>query len=826
MACCVLTAYIMSRLIKACEFLDLDVIKIQYNDFDNGPEHAALNENNQDERIVTSKISVGGMTCTACVSSIEKAVSKIRGVERVSISLHLSRATVVHRKQTPLNDILTAIERRGYEAAIGERTAQQTLELLQYNDEIQEIRRAFTNAALLSSIISCLESLSSFQRSSYGIYTIRSITAVLAVWIQISDAKFVHSNAWRGWLALSLTMDTLVSLSLALGTASSMFNVVLFGLETPRVYWSSMSFLTTVVVGGRLLDLILRKQSSATFAELYKLQEKLIVVKIRRRKDNGALHEQYIDAALLQPGDEFEIGIASIIPCDCYVLDGNSLVDQSTMTGESVPISKGPGDCLMSGTQNLSHALVAVVHKAQEESALESLISSISTSTESATLDARTSSLLSWFVFLILALAILGFCMTWRIRASAGTSLGMAVNAACERAMAILASACPCALGLAAPSAVTAGLDACRLRGVVVRQGLATFQSMSSLTHVVLDKTGTLTTGKLSVKDVDGCFGEEHRTLICVAERESAQYHPVAQAVFQWSFSSLTEDRRRNIGQMKAFAKHGLAANGIEVGIQIGAGHDVSTVRAGSEQFMCDNGIDCSSSTIRCSDFGNQIVVHFAVDRLYIGRIHLHDTIREEAISVVAYLGRELHLDLSLLTGDTENEARRVSKTLGITTVASHSLPIEKKSFVERIKNQNPRHCVAMVGDGLNDSPALAVADIGIGLSMNGSNRASISESTNAQIADIIFTSPNLRRLPEALQIAQKTLTQANWNMYWAIGYNSTAVALAMGVAEPIGLKVDAAHAGTMMAMSSISVLVWSLWLRYDLSKVSFQDLK
>ena len=293
-----------------------------------------------------------------------------------------------------------------------------------------------------------------------------------------------------------------------------------------------------------------------------------------------------------------------------------------------------------------------------------------------------------------------------------------------------------------------------------------------------------------------------------VVERESAQYHPVAQAVFQWSFASLTEDRRRNIGQMKAFAKHGLAANGIEVHVQIGVDHDVSTVHAGSEQFICDNGIDCSSSTIRCSDSGNEIMVHFAVDHRYTGRIHLQDTIREEAISVVAYLGRKLHLNLSLLTGDTENEARRVSKTLGITTVASHSMPIEKKSFIQRIKYQDPRYCVAMVGDGLNDSPALAAADVGIGLSVNGPSRASISESTNAQIPDIIFTSPNVRRLLEVLQIAQKTLAQANWNMYWAISYNSVAVALAMGVAEPIRLKVDAAHAGTMMAMSSISVLL------------------
>jgi Cu+-exporting ATPase len=824
MACCVLTALFMSRLINACEFLDIGILKIQYNDFDDGPEDASLVEIHSTERIITTKIAIEGMTCAACVSSIEQAISTLNGIERVSVSLQLSRATVVHQQKITIDKVLAAIESRGYGSKVGERTAQQNLELLERNDEIQKTRRAFTNAAIISSSISGFESLNWFRLSSSAIYAIRLLTAALAIWIQIFDAKVVHSSAWQGRLTLSLTMDTLVSLSLALGIALSLFNVGLFGLGTSRVYWSSISFLTTVVIGGRLLDLILQKQSSSTFAKLYELQMKAMVVKIRKRNDEGQVNEQYIDTAALQPGDEIEIGLGSLVPCDCYVLEGRSLVDQSTLTGESVPVSKGPGDFLMSGTVNHSSQVVAVVYKAQEDSALECLISSISISTETPMLDTKTDLIISRFVSIILVIATFGFTLTWRSALSRHEGVALALNAACERAMAILASACPCALGLATPSAVMAGLDACRLRGVIVKQGINTFQSMSSLTHFVLDKTGTLTTGKLSVTEVEGNFDEAHRMLVCVAERESAQCHPIAQAVFRWAFSSLSESQRWEISHAKAFATPNSSGNGIEVRVQMMSRGSV--VHAGSERFLLQNGIEWPCHRTHCSKEGNQILVHFAVNHQYIGRICLQDTVRREATSVVAYLSQKLHLNLSLLTGDTESEAQRISKQLGISMVGSHSLPVEKKLFIERIRNESPTSSVAMIGDGLNDAPALAAADVGISLSMSLLGRPSISHTTNSQVSDIVFTSPDLRRLPEVLRIARKTVDQSNWNTYWSVTYNSIAVALAMGAAEPFGLKIDAARAGTMMALSSISVLGWSLWLRHDLSKVSFQNTK
>ncbi|KAK3700407.1 hypothetical protein LTR37_016018 [Vermiconidia calcicola] len=823
MACCVLSAYCISHLIKACEFLDINLITAKYNEFDDGPTESRGDDTAEVDRLVCSRITLDGLTCAACVASVETAVSKLDGVERVAISLPLSRGTVVHRQAVvSVDDIIYAVESRGYGAEAGERTAQQNLEILEHNAEIRSLRTAFSNAAVLSSIISVLEAVVWFNFPLTVLQALRLTVAGIAIWIQGTSAKAVHRNAWRRGLSSSLTMDTMVSLSLALGTALSVFNVALFGLYTAKVYWSSISFLTTVIVGGRLLDLVIRKRSTTTFAKLYQLQSQSMFVQVRRPRGSVVSDHRSVDAATLVPRDEIVLGTGSVIPCDCYIVTGETVVDQSTMTGESPPAKKRPGDFLMSGTQNLSAEVVAVVAKPQEDSALANLISSISTATETSDFNNGTDLIISRFVVIILFLTAVGFVYTLRSRWGE-VEISLSINMACERAMAILASACPCALGLAAPSAVMAGLDAAWLRGVIVKGGAETLKSIATLSHFVMDKTGTLTTGKLSVAECEGPFDDFQRILICAAERDDAQTHPVAQAVFQWALTSLDEEQRRlvNAAEVRKYlVNHG---NGISCDVQLHPDDGSYAFHAGSERFLLEAGIEISNHPKKSNDAGNETLVHFAFNTKYSGSLHLRDTVRPEAAAVIAHLKSKLSLDIAMLTGDVETEARRVSKVLGITALFSHSLPSQKRSLIEHIRDRG--HYVAMMGDGLNDSPALAAANVGICVS-TGVPRpgSSVSEATNSQVSDVIFTSPDLLRLPELLTISHKTMQQSNWNMQWAIAYNVVAVSLAMGVAEPIGISVDAARAGTMMAFSSISVLAWSVWLRYDLSRVSFKS--
>ena len=829
MACCVLTAYIMNRIIKACEVLDLNIIKIQYNDFDNGPTYSnVLVETGGDSKVNATKLAIDGMTCAACTSAIEGAVKKLSGVQRIAVSLPLAKATVIHDSAcTPVEDVVSAIESVGYGATAGERTAQQNLEISQQAEELGRLKSAFSNAATMSCIIVTVDWLSKFSLLSICTKQFLLLSASLGCWVQLVEASWIHERAWsKGWSS-PLTMDTLISLSLTCGLALSCFNVCLHGTATANQYFSSGSLLTLVVIGGRYLDTLFRRQTNTSLAGLHRLQSQMTMVQMRNRKsedkEQPEMGPRRVPAVLLQPRDEIMIEPGSIIPCDSYVLEGTSIIDQSTMTGESVPVTKNAGDFLMSGTSNLSNEMVAIVAREQGDSSLEQLVSSISTATEESRGegDGNGQFLSSHFVSLIILLASCGFCWTYGT-CSSELSSPMKINFACERAMAILASACPCALGLATPSAVMTGLSAALSRGAILTGGLRTIQKMANLTHVVMDKTGTLTTGQLTVVEASKQLDAQSLMLCCAAEREDALRHPVARAVFQWAFSQLSDFQRCEQNSIEIKNLETEPGKGVWCEARLPSKDDWQSIHIGTSSFLCEYNI---SVTTRHPD---QIytTVHIAMSGSHMSTLSLNDTIRPEAPSVISAL-KSSKLNLTLLTGDNYTEANRVSSELGIAVLASRTLPQEKKSLIQKLQSQDPSNVVAMLGDGINDTPALAAADVGIFLSpglLSHPTRHSGPTGLQRTSADIILTSPSLTVLPELFLIAQKTVRQAQLNTRWAILYNIVAVALAMGAGERWGVKVDAAMAGTMMALSSAVVMVGCAVLKWELGKIRFES--
>ena len=833
MACCVLTAYVMNRLIKACELLDLDIIKIQYNQFDDGPAYnKSLGNNEQAANIVAIKVSIEGMTCAACTSAIEDALTKLKGVQRVSVSLPLAKATVVHNATTTsVEEIVKAIEGVGYGARLGQRTAQQNLELAQHSKELSKLRSAFNNAATMSSIIVTLDWLTRFATLFSYHFKLRLLSSALGIWVQSAEAWWIHERAWGLGLNSPLTMDTLISLSLLCGLALSFFNAYLFGILEANQYFSSGSFLTLVVIGGRYLDTLFRRQTSSSLADLHRLQLQMAMVRLRWRKDECGSEPgnavQYVPCVILQPRDEIFIDPGSIIPCDCYVLEGASIVDQSTMTGESLPATKKSGDFLMSGTRNLSNELVAIVAREQGESSLEKLVSSISSATERSNDEGEGASRLlsSHFVSIVLLMALLGFYWTYT---SCGESLPVStkLNLACERAMAVLASACPCALGLATPSAVMTGLSAAWARGVILTRGLRTLQNIASLTHVVMDKTGTLTTGQLAVVGSSEHLDSKALMLLCAAERDDALTHPVARAVFRWALSGLPDSLKRdqNIIEVRDLVSE--PGKGVSCETKLPSAEVWESVLIGTCSFLEAQGVSFPPGFSTCEN-SHQVAttVYVAINGAYTTTLFLRDTVRPEARDVIHSLSTNFNLNLTLLTGDNTHEANRVSHELNIPVLASRTLPTEKKSLVENLKSETSGNVVAMLGDGINDTPAMAAADTGIFLSpglLSHLPLATQSSGLQRETADVILTAPSLKVLPELLLIAQKTVRQAKLNTRWAIAYNVVAVALAMGVGERWGVKLDAAMAGTMMALSSCVVMVGCVLLRWELGKVNF----
>jgi len=662
MACCIFTAYMMNRIIKACEVLDLNIIKIQYNDFDHGPTYnTAVSVDEKGSCFVATKLSIKGMTCAACTSAIEVAVAALSGVERVAVSLPLSRATVIHKPSvTSVAEIVSAVEKAGYNVREGDRSAEQNLEIAQHAVELKRLKSGFSNAATLASVIvvmdwSCQLSLLSTYHNNF-----RIVSAALGTWVQLVEALWIHQRAWALGVRSPLTMNTLISLSLICGLVLSCFNIYLHGIEAANQYFSSGSFLTVVVIGGRYLETLFRRQTSASLAELYRLQSEMAMVSLRKK--HSETHKERVPAVLLKPRDEIIIDSGAVIPCDCYVIEGTSIVNQSTMTGESLPATKTAGDFLMSGTRNLSNEIVAIVAREQGESALEQLVSSISIATEESKSKTPSGAPSSHFVSGVLVLAMIGFLWTYAV-CDQDLPVSARLNLACERAMAILASACPCALGLATPSAVMTGVSAAWTRGAILVGGFSAIEKMQKLTHIVMDKTGTLTTGRLTVAEVDRKLDTNQLMLLCAAEQQDALTHPVARTVFQWALAQLTDAQKREQNAVEIRELNSEPGKGVSCEARHLPSQDWMPVHVGTSSFLSQRDIfPTGFSELSPPNNATATEVQIAINRNHISTLRLRDTIRPEAPTVICSLKSHFGLTLTLLTGDNEHEANRIAK--------------------------------------------------------------------------------------------------------------------------------------------------------------------
>lgn len=810
MACCVFTAYVMNRIIKACELLDLDVIKVQYNAFDDGPVYCD-EEKLLSSQLVVSKFSIDGMTCTACVTTIEKSLVALNGVAAATVSLTLGRASVAHRPDVVGSQICKAIEQCGYQARQGTRSAQENLDTFERGLELARQKQAFGNVVTLASLVSSIGWLAANVNVNELEAVLGAIAMIAGLWVQLFEARHIHLRAWQRSTVWAPNMDTLISLSLLIGIALSFCQIWLRDMGSANGYSSSGSLLTAVILGGRYLESLLKKQSNKSLADLYRLQCSASTVYARRSSQRTAqgLFET-LPVMVLRPGDEVRVDAGAIVPCDCYITSGISMFDQATLTGESLPVRRVVGDFLMSGTRNLATGVYAVVAKTQDESALEQLVSSISAAVEGPSSSGITDLINAQFVRGIILIAAFCASRSWFASPMDTTAFSRAIYAG-ERAMAVLASACPCAMGLAIPTAVMSAISVANSRGVQIRGGYEAIRKLASVTHMVMDKTGTLTTGQLSVAEVVGNLDLTACMYICAAERNDALTHPVARAVFQWALRCLDDDSRALQQTIDVVSLRSDLGKGVTCSIREPSGSFVE-IHIGSATFLKEHNIAVPESV---SNTGNAVEVQVALDRMHVAAIHLTDTPRSTAASAISTLRTSLSLECSLLSGDSVLEASRVATLLGVPLLAGSALPQQKLACIKDLQGSGA--VVAMLGDGLNDAPALAAADVGILLSPG------LSRATSAQtsVSDVIITSEDLGRVAEAVELARRAIEQVNWNWWWAVVYNVVAVSAAAGLWERVGITLDASKAGMLMSGSSASVVGWSLWFRRSLIKLS-----
>jgi Cu+-exporting ATPase len=744
-------------------------------------------------------LPVEGMTCASCVRRIEKALGAAPGVKQATVNLATRRATIAYDAASTNPEALArVIVGAGYQVpqipdatsrsprAIASARAAATEQA--ESREHRTLRREVLIAALFTVPLLIVG-------MSHG--AIPGLDGAFARWLQLGLAIPVVLGPGRrffrlAWAALkhrSADMNTLVSLGAGAAFLYSTVAVVAPGLfphaehgHMPEVYFEAAGAIITFMLGGKLLETRARRRLTDAVRGLLSLQPKTA------RRVRGDL-EQDVAIDALAAGDLVLVRPGERVPTDGEVVRGSSAIDESMLTGESMPVDKSAGSPVFGGTLNQSGAITFRVTKTGADTALARIVEAVEQAQGSRAPIARLADVVSGvFVPVVLGIAIVAFAVWIGLNPTAD---GFAT--AVERFVAVLVIACPCALGLATPAAVAVGTGRGAELGILVKGGAA-LEAASRVTTVLLDKTGTLTVGRPELTEViplaDRSAAELLR-LVAAAERESE--HPVARAIVEGARA-----RGLHLDQASAFRME--AGHGIEARA---GGH---LLRVGTTEWLWRAGIDSSPLEAEAEGLAKRgrTPSFVAIDGRLAGLVAVADRPTKEAKEAIQEL-RQLGIRVAMVTGDRAATARAVAGELGIETVFAEVKPEEKAKIV--LDQRSSGGPVAMVGDGINDAPALALADVGIAVA-GGTDIA-------AAAADVALLRGGIAGLPTALRLARATLKTIRQNLFWAFFYNVIGIPIAAGLLYPVtGWLLSPVLASLAMSLSSVSVLGSSLRLR------------
>ncbi|MGY1711201.1 heavy metal translocating P-type ATPase [Geodermatophilus sp. SYSU D00758] len=733
------------------------------------------------------ELLIGGMTCASCANRIEKKLNKLDGVT-ATVNYATEKATVVHGPGVTPDDLIATVEKTGYSARVPEPPAAAAAPA-EEDDPSRSVRTRFLVSALLSVPVVAMAMVPALQ-FQYWQWLSLTLAAPVVVW---GGLPF-HRAAWTNLRHGAATMDTLVSLGTTAAFAWSLYALFWGTAGTPgmthpfeltiartdggaNIYLEAAAGVTTFILAGRYVEARAKRRSGAALRALLELGAKEVTV-LR----GGA--ERRVPVDRLGVGDLFVVRPGEKIAADGEVTEGSSAVDASMLTGESVPVEVGPGDTVTGGTVNAGGRLVVRATRVGAATQLAQMARLVeeaqSGKAEVQRLADRVSGV---FVPVVLALAVatLGFWI--------GTGAGL--PAAFTAAVAVLIIACPCALGLATPTALMVGTGRGAQLGILIR-GPEVLESTRRVDTVVLDKTGTVTTGRMTLLDVVPTPGADPAEVLRVAGAlESASEHPIAQAV-----ARAAAERGGPLPAVEGFANvAGLGVQGVVEG---------RAVVVGRPRLLADRSAPLPAAledARAAAEAGGRTAVAVAWDGAARGVLVVADAVKPTSAAAVRQL-RALGLRPVLLTGDNERAARAVAAEVGVDpgpdTVIAEVLPQEKVDVVRRLQDEG--RVVAVVGDGVNDAPALAQADLG--LAMGTGTDVAIEAS------DLTLVRGDLRAAADAIRLARRTLSTIKGNLFWAFAYNVAALPLAAaGLLNPM-------IAGAAMAFSSVFVVTNSLRLR------------
>lgn len=736
------------------------------------------------------ELGVGGMTCAACVARVEKALSGVEGVSGVHVNMATGRAAVQLRDGKNVDAALeNAVRNAGYTPVLiqGSREQSDAAEKQVRDEEFRRLRWRLWTAVAFTLPIMILEmghmlsgSMAAAIESLFPGRTLYFVLFGFATVVQFGPGLDYYVRGWKGAVRRDPDMNTLVMLGTTAAYGYSVVATFFPGIlpeGTAHVYYEASSGIITLVLVGKYLEALARGRTSAALRHLLKLQPRTARV-IR----NG--EETEISAGDIVPGDVLVVRPGERIPADGVVSDGASYIDESMITGEPIPVEKTAGDEVVGGTVNGAGSFRFRAARVGSDTVLSQIVRLVEEAQASKPpVQALADKVVRVFVPVVLVIAIVTFATWMLIGPDPALTFGLVA------AVSVLIIACPCAMGLATPTSIMVATGKAAEMGVLFRRGEA-LQALTDVDVFLLDKTGTLTEGRPTVTNVvvDGDISRDE-LLGWAASVERRSEHPIGESIV-----SAASDQGLTIYDVDAFQSHtGAGASGQVLGRRI---------EVGSLRFMKELGIDLPTNGAAPANGATRVYV--AVDGRAAGEIELSDRPKEGAAEVVRTLKSE-GKTVVMVTGDEEGAARRIADTIGIERVEAGIRPEEKASVVSRLQAQG--HRVAFVGDGINDAPALAAADVGIAI---GTGTDIAIES-----GDVILVSGDPRGIVNAIDVSERTFRNIKQNLFWAFGYNVALIPVAAGVLYPVfGLLLSPVFAAGAMAASDVFVLGNALRLR------------
>ncbi|AZD33497.1 Lead, cadmium, zinc and mercury transporting ATPase [Pseudomonas chlororaphis subsp. aurantiaca] len=714
------------------------------------------------------ELNIGGMTCASCVGRVERALSKVAGVTRVSVNLANERAHVDLLGQVDSADLIAAVDKAGYSATLWQ------AEHPERDDQQQRLQRE--RWSLVLAILLALPLVLPMVVQPFGLHWMLPAWAqfVLATPVQFIFGARFYVAAWKAVRAGAGNMDLLVALGTSAGYGLSLYQWAITPAGgMPHLYFEASAVVIALVLLGKYLESRAKRQTASAIRALEALRpERAILVVDGRERDVAISALRLNDLVLVKPGERF--------PVDGEVVEGQSHADEALISGESLPVPKQPGDPVTGGAINGEGRLLVKTLALGAETVLARIIRLVEDAQAGkAPIQKLVDRVSQVFVPAVLVLALATLIGWWLYGAPLETAL---INA-----VAVLVIACPCALGLATPTAIMAGTGVAARHGILIKDAEA-LERAHEVSTVVFDKTGTLTSGTPRIAHLDAVDGNEDHLLQLAGALQRGSEHPLAKAVLD-----LCAERQLAVADVSA--SQSLTGRGIAGTL------DGRQLALGNRRLLEESGLqagDLAASALAWETEGRTLswLIEQQPQPRVLGLFAFGDTLKPGALQAVQQLGAR-HIGSHLLTGDNRGSAKVVAEALGITNVHAEVLPADKAATVAELKKTG---VVAMVGDGINDAPALAAADIGI--AMGGGTDVAM------HAAGITLMRGDPRLVPAALEISRKTYAKIRQNLFWAFVYNLIGIPLAaFGLLNPV-------LAGAAMALSSVSVVSNALLLK------------